>query len=480
MKSSPLDIPDKQQHDAAPLPTPSALGGSMLSVQRRIVAAGGALALVVVAAAAWGSIVWVERVLAGQPAEHVQAAQQTILLGAAVFLAIVELSLTFLTRYITRKVSVPAAMLAAAAERVAAGDLAVDLPTLEDDDEMGRLSRATAQMIAELRRLVRLLRESARETAAMASEITVGTGQLSGTAGEMAHTAGDLSQQSGTMAAAITRTATDAAALLEIAERLSGGARDGVERNARLNALARQNRTRLDESHSALTALAAEAESSAAAAEALAAASQEIHSFVTLVRKIARQSKFLALNASMEAARAGEQGEGFAVVATEIRKLAASSADAADRTEQTVNELLRRVDGVRESSRRTAETVAHVQGTTREAVVSFEQVEGAVHEAEGWTRSIEQSAEESRGLIDESTLRLEGLAQGTESFAAAMQEVAAATQEQSASAEEIAAAANALAAASRRLLGMVSAFRLEEERKEAEHQAQDAAVGAAG
>jgi methyl-accepting chemotaxis protein len=466
MKSSPVDIADKQQQEAPPVPEVSALSGSMLSVQRRIVAAGGLLALVLVAATAWGSILWVEGVLVGQPPERLQAARQSILLGAAVFLAIVELSLTFLTRYITRRVTVPAALLAAAAERVAAGDLAVDVPTLEDDDEMGRLSRATGQMIAELRRLVRLLRESARETAAMASEITVGTGQLSGTAGEMARTAGELSHESGTMATAITRTATDAGALLEIAGRLSDGARDGVERNARLSALAQQNRTRLDESLSALTALAAEAESSAAAAEALATASQEIRSFVTLVRKIARQSKFLALNASMEAARAGEQGDGFAVVATEIRKLAASSAEAADRTEETVNVLLARVDGVRESSQRTAATVAHVQGTTREAAASFQQVEAAVLEAEGWTKSIEQAAEESRGLIDESTLRLDGLAEGTESFAAAMQEVAAATEEQSASAEEIASAASALAAAARQLLGVVQAFRLEEENRE--------------
>jgi methyl-accepting chemotaxis protein len=462
MKSIPLDIADKQRHDTASRRGASALGGSMLSVQRRIVATGGVLALVIVAAATWGSISWAERVLDGQSAELLHDTRQSILLGAAVFLIVVELALTFLTRYITRRVTVPAALLAAAAERVAAGDLAVDIPTLEDDDEMGRLSRATAQMIAELRRLVRLLRESARETATMAAEITIGTGQLSATSGEMARTASDLSHQSGTMATAITRTAKDAATLLEIARRLSDGARDGVERNARLTSLAQENRTRLDESHSALTMLATEAESTAAAAEALATASREIHSFVTLVRKIARQSKFLALNASMEAARAGEQGEGFAVVASEIRKLAASSAEAADRTEETVSLLLERVDGVRESSRRTTATVTHVQETTREAVSSFEQVERAVHEVESWTNSIDASAEESRGLIDESTLRLDALAQGTESFAAAMQQVAAATQEQSASAEEIASAASALSAAAKRLLAVVGAFRLGE------------------
>ena len=45
------------------------------------------------------------------------------------------------------------------------------------------------------------------------------------------------------------------------------------------------------------------------AIESLGAASEEIRSFVGLVRKLARQSKLLALNAAMEAARAGEHGE---------------------------------------------------------------------------------------------------------------------------------------------------------------------------
>jgi methyl-accepting chemotaxis protein len=131
---------------------------------------------------------------------------------------------------------------------------------------------------------------------------------MAATAGEIANTASDLSAQATHMAETIVGLAGSATALRTLAAELDAGALEGLTRNAALRTLAARNREGLDASAVSLGSLGEDVNASATAIEALAEASTEIRSFVALVRKLARQSKLLALNAAMEAARAGAQG----------------------------------------------------------------------------------------------------------------------------------------------------------------------------
>lgn len=76
----------------------------------------------------------------------------------------------------------------------------------------------------------------------------------------------------------------------------------------------------------------------------------QIYQITDVINNMAKQTNLLSLNASIEAAKAGESGKGFAVISSEIRKLAEHSMDAS----KTIKQLL---DSITNETNTVVETV---------------------------------------------------------------------------------------------------------------------------
>jgi methyl-accepting chemotaxis protein len=315
-------------------------------------------------------------------------------------------------------------------------------------------------MLSHLREVTGKMQSSADDNSELVSQIALASQTVAASAREGAATSTVLSQDAAARERTIKELTAEASRLVEILTALRDAAAEGLRRDQALRQLARDNRTRLERTTNSLQELASDALESAEGIDALSAAADEIQAFLMLVQKISRQSKLLALNAALEAARAGEHGHGFAVVATEVRRLASSSAEAAQRTTSLVQEMLESVTHSRESTARTVATVEQVLESTRAGRQSLSRVEEGTVEGEDLSGRIDAAVRESSDLITAMNQRLASLSQGTAAFSRAMEHVAVSNEEQSRNIGEIAAAATALSDASGRISQLVRTFKL--------------------
>ncbi|MFA6504511.1 MAG: methyl-accepting chemotaxis protein [Treponemataceae bacterium] len=96
------------------------------------------------------------------------------------------------------------------------------------------------------------------------------------------------------------------------------------------------------------------------AIERITETSQGISSIIDAVEDFAERTNLLAMNAAIEAAHSGAFGRGFAVIASEIKKLAAASADRASRIRESVAEIGVRIDKGVESNGRVRDALTSV------------------------------------------------------------------------------------------------------------------------
>ena len=144
--------------------------------------------------------------------------------------------------------------------------------------------------------------------------------------------------------------------------------------------------------------------------------SQKIGEALTLINDIAEQTNLLALNAAIEAARAGEAGRGFAVVASEVRKLAERSI----RSTESIHEI-----------------VAAVQDETNATILATEQGSKQAREVGELMRSTVDVLDESIRATDQQKEAAEQVAVAMVEIRTAAEQLAAEQRERTVAAERV-------------------------------------------
>lgn len=100
--------------------------------------------------------------------------------------------------------------------------------------------------------------------------------------------------------------------------------------------------------------------------ESLTLANEQISDLVTINDRISFQTNLLSINAKIEASRAGEAGKGFAIVADEVKKLAASSKHSTEEIGNKIKEITDVTSSIKNQSFRLNALVNNTSTETEE------------------------------------------------------------------------------------------------------------------
>ena len=215
-------------------------------------------------------------------------------------------------------------IVAAGINRVAQGDLSIDIP-LDGRDEIADLARATHEMRRKLHDLAAEVGANAAKVYRAAQEIAGAVEGQAATSTEMSSSVAEITSTMEELSASSTQIADHSKSVVDIANQTLDGSRKGSE--AMQSVLGRMNDIRTDNQRSLHEIVD------------LGAKSKQISKVMVIINAVADQTKLIAFNAALEASSAGEAGKRFSVVAGEIRRLADSVTDSTREIETKISEI---------------------------------------------------------------------------------------------------------------------------------------------
>lgn len=143
------------------------------------------------------------------------------------------------------------------------------------------------------------------------------------------------------------------------------------EQIQKMNEISKETLNTLDLLASSMAESNQDVGAASALVRGLSERAEEIVNIIDVIDDIAEQTNQLALNASIEAARAGEQGQGFAVVAGEVRNLAARSSTATKSITDLLGTIQQEADHASSCLEKTNKSVGLAHSKTLEVDRSY-------------------------------------------------------------------------------------------------------------
>ncbi|MEE4636124.1 methyl-accepting chemotaxis protein [Pseudomonas alliivorans] len=316
--------------------------------------------------------------------------------------------------FISRVISRPIASALVNAQRIAGGDLTQPIVSLHRD-EAGLMLSALGEMQNSLKNTIGQISSAADQLASAAEELNAVTEESSR----------GLTRQNDEIQLAATAVTEMTAAVEEVAR----NAISTSDASRLTSTEAATGRDQAREAVNAINTVSTEISSSTAMVEELAGRVREIGQVLDVIRGIAEQTNLLALNAAIEAARAGEQGRGFAVVADEVRALAARTQASTGEIEAMIGSVQSSADQAVRAMGNSRTLASNTQSLAQATGQSLERIAQSIAEINDRNMLIATASEEQSHVareVDRNLINIQDLSTQT---AAGANQTSASSQE---------------------------------------------------